>query len=63
MRNKQIKLKYKKMQYLFEDMNYLTRLGFAEYVTDPETGEDGWRIKPEGIKLLENMNQETVQES
>jgi len=57
MRNKQISLKYKAMQHLFKDMEYLVELGFAELVTDPNTGEDGWRIKPEGLKLLENYQE------
>ena len=58
MRNKQINLKYKAMQHLMNDMNYLVDLGFAEYINDPETGKDGWRIMPEGIKLLENYQKE-----
>lgn len=57
MRNKQISLKYKAMQHLFKDMECLVDLGFTEYIIDPETGKDGWRIKPEGLKLLENYQE------
>jgi len=59
MRNKKISLKYKAMKHLFEDMNYLVSLGFAEYVADPKTGEDGWRINPKGMELLENYQEST----
>lgn len=55
MRNKQIKLKYKAMQHLVEDLDCLVSLGFAEFVPDPKTGEYGYRFKEDGVKLLENM--------
>ena len=55
MRNKKISLKYNKMKHLFDDMDYLVKLGFADFVPDPKTGEYGWTINPQGLKLLENM--------
>jgi hypothetical protein len=63
MRNKKISLKYKAMQHLVEDLDCLVSLGFAEFVPDPKTGEYGYRFKEDGVKLLENMKQETNQES
>ena len=57
MRNKELKLKYKAMEHLVEDMECLVDLGFAEYVVDPDTGKDGWKITPEGLKLLENYQE------
>jgi len=58
MRNKKISLKYKGMQHLVKDLDYLVELGFAEFVPDPKTGEYGYRFKEDGVKLLANMNQE-----
>ena len=55
MRNKKISLKYKAMQHLVEDLDYLVELGFAEFVPDPKTGEYGYRFKENGVQLLANM--------
>jgi len=63
MRNKKISLKYKGMQNMIKDLDCLVSLGFAEFVPDPKTGEYGYRFKEDGVKLLANMNQETVKES
>ena len=57
MKNKSLKLKYKSMAHFFEDMDYLVKLGFAEYIPDPETGEYGWRFKEQGVKALENYQE------
>jgi hypothetical protein len=55
--NRQIRRKYNSVMSAFKELDKFVELGLIEKVVDPETGEDGWRIKPEGLKLLENYQE------
>jgi len=57
MDKKEIKLKYKSMSQLLDDMDYLVQLGFAEIVFDSNTQREGYRIRENGIIALKDYTE------